>query len=159
MGEPNYIVIRDPGSPNHGRWYDLTEMAAAQKVEKLLGRSKAPLPPGAVAITYGPTGEVECREDGAVAEVWRRVESGPSAESTATESPIHTPFGVFYEQEGRYHWDAPVDSFASGPDGKGLYIWSEAGWREIVSPEEFTPADLNNFSRMAHVLARARGVF
>lgn len=58
---PKYIVIRQEGHSLDGRWYDFDRMT----------KGKGPLhPPG--SETFGPTDEWERRDDGALAQVYRK---------------------------------------------------------------------------------------
>lgn len=105
MAESDYIVIRDPANSQvDGRWYDRRGMLGsvlenmARRISEA-GRIRflpaevfasdwipPPPPPGFERTLYGPTGETETREDGAVAEVYRRQEA---------RAPVVTPRGMW----------------------------------------------------------------
>lgn len=72
MSEPDYIVIYDPEFSDHGRWFDLEAMRDQAGIrpsppkldfDKVMTRT----------VRYGPTGMVDVRDDGVVAEVWMRM--------------------------------------------------------------------------------------
>lgn len=78
---PDYIVIRGTGTPADGRWVDRGEIVRHRRMQE---EGIAPKPedvPGEHRRLVGkhtlePTGMIETREDGAVAEVWAPTQEG-----------------------------------------------------------------------------------
>jgi hypothetical protein len=61
---PNYVSIWAPDTPAiHGKWFDVSVLGGPECVP-------APFPEGAQVITFVPTGMIDVRDDGAVAEIF-----------------------------------------------------------------------------------------
>lgn len=71
MSEPDYIVVRGTGDRGwDGTWYDLEAWRERADLDRVVGKSKEPPPPDAQRVALHPTGMIEVRDDGAVAEIW-----------------------------------------------------------------------------------------
>lgn len=70
MSQPDYVVVRGTAGPSDGKWLDLELLRRDSEVASILGRPKYAAPVDCEAIALTPTGLIEVREDGAVAEVW-----------------------------------------------------------------------------------------
>lgn len=64
-----------------------------------------------------------------------------------------------YERDGRLCWDAPLNTYATGPDRRGLFVWDEEApgkWRELVAPADFHAPDLDALREALQVLLNTR---